>query len=183
MAIYIEEGILQIIFIVVQSQLLLIYFHHSSAFEQGKRLCMRLCDLLGLTAAVASGISLDQVSEVEAEKIAQIVRDIHFEQHGKDLIFKEVTGQKAELTEEVLGTHSNMPAVVLFSFMYEDKVWSAEETDTGADMQALLDTKVDEKSYRYVILGANLITEEVQHYDIKLGYYRGTLLVELIPTC
>ena len=47
---------------------------------------MKLCDLLGLTAAVASGISLDQVSEVEAEKIAQIVRDIHFEQHGKDLL-------------------------------------------------------------------------------------------------
>ena len=144
---------------------------------------MRLCDLLGLTAAVASGISLDQVSEVEAEKIAQIVNDIHFEKHGKDLFFKEVTGQKAELTEEVLGTHSNMPAVVLFSFMYEDKVWSAEETDTGVEMQDLLDTKVDERSYRYVILGANLITEEVQHYDIKLGYYRGTLLVELIPTC
>lgn len=144
---------------------------------------MKLCDLLGLTAAVASGISLDQVSEVEAEKIAQIVRDIHFEQHGKDLIFKEATGKKAELTEEVLGTHSNMPAVVLFSFMYEDKVWSAEETDTGVEMQDLLDTKVDERSYRYVILGANLITEEVQHYDIKLGYYRGTLLVELFPTC
>ena len=143
---------------------------------------MKLFDLLGLVAGAASGIPLDKLGEVELEKIAQIANDIHFEQLGKDLIFRKVTGQKAELTEDLLDADSRMPAVVLFSFMYEDKVWSVQETDTGDEMQALLDSKVDEASYRYVILGAHLITEDVQKYDAKLGGYRGTLLVELTPT-
>lgn len=144
---------------------------------------MKLCDLLGLVATVASGMPLDMTSDVESYKIAQIAKDIHLEQSGEDLFFREVTGQKAEITEYLLGADLRMPAVVLFSFMYEDKVWFAQETDTGEEMQALLDTKIDEASYRYVILGAHLITDSVQTYDIKLGHYRGTLLVELTPMC
>ena len=142
---------------------------------------MKLCDLLSLVATIASGAPLDKVNEIEPYKVAQIAKSIHFEQLGNDLVFRKVTGQKAELTEAVFEAQA-MPACVLFSFMYEDKLWYAEETDTGLEMQNLLDTKADEKSYRYVILGANLISEEVSNYIVKLDHYRGTLLVELVPT-
>ena len=142
---------------------------------------MKLCDLLSLVATIASGAPLDKVNEVEPYKVAQIAKDIHYEQLGKDLIFRKVTGQKAELTDELFETQA-LPSCVLFSFMYEDKRWYAEETDTGLEMQNLLDTKVDEKSYRYVILGANLISKEVSNYIVKMDHYRGTLLVELVPT-
>ena len=144
---------------------------------------MKLFNLLGIVATVASGTPLDKVDDVESYKIAQIAKDIYLEQSGEDLFFREVTGQKDEVTEELLGTDLRMPAVVLFSFLHEDKVWCATETDTGAEMQKLLDTKTDEPSYRYVILGAHLIADSVRTYDIKLGHYRGTLLVELTPMC
>lgn len=144
---------------------------------------MRLCELLEIVSAVALGIPLDKHEDVAPGKIAQMVDNIHLERVGKDLVFRSVTGKKADLTEELLKEHFRMPAVLLFSYSPETNLWSAMETDTGLEMQELLDTKIDEPSHRYVILGAHLITENVEHCDAKIGGYRGTTLIELIPTC
>ena len=144
---------------------------------------MKLCDLLGLVAGAASGIPLDKINEVEPSKMAQIAKDIHLEQLGKDLIFRKVTGKKAEVSEDLLLAQSRMPACMLFSFAHEDKHWSVMETDTVEELKDLLDSKVDDASYRYVIMGAHWITDKVQQYSAKLGHYRGSLLIELTPTC
>ena len=58
------------------------------------------------------------------------------------------TGKKVDLTEELLEEDFRMPAVLLFSYSTETNLWSAMETDTGLEMQELLDTKVDEPSHR-----------------------------------
>lgn len=144
---------------------------------------MKLCDLFGLVATAASGSPLDRMGEIESYKMAQLAKDVHFEQHGKDLVFRNVTGQKAEVTEEVLGADSRISAFVLFSFSQVDKRWSALETFALEEMWDLLDSKEDEASYRYVILGAHLITDKVRDYTANLGHYRGALLIELTPTC
>ena len=144
---------------------------------------MRLCELLEIVSAVALGIPLDKHEDVAPGKIAQMVDNIHLERVGKDLVFRSVTGKKADLTEELLEEDFRMPAVLLVSYSTETNLWSAMEMDTGLEMQELLDTKVDEPSHRYVLLGAHLITENVEHCDAKIGGYRGTTLIELIPTC
>ena len=55
---------------------------------------MKLCDLLSLVATIASGAPLDKVNEVEPYKVAQIAKDIHFEQGGNDLIFRKKQGKR-----------------------------------------------------------------------------------------
>ena len=47
---------------------------------------MKLCDLLSLVATIASGAPLDKVDEIEPCKVAQIAKNIHFEQVGNDRI-------------------------------------------------------------------------------------------------
>ena len=139
---------------------------------------MKYISLLGLVATVASGKPLEEISEIEEYKIAQMASDIIVEDKGLILDFKKTGEQRTEITEKLLDTDYLYAPFILFSFNYNEKRWSAEQADDFGYFKKILELKENEPSYRYAIIGAGSI-KDTDYVGVKIDSLYRTLLVKL----